>query len=144
MYTYLSNYNILTLQGFKQYSVIKDYGIIIEYHFAYLYALYTRIAKMHTYILYSVYITLCVRTQQLLILRTHIPYNGNHPWKKTFANYLPCHSPQENFRDSGNLIYKNSGRDKKCKKTFTNASRFVKFTKLFFHGWFPLYGSTCM
>ena len=68
-----------------------------------------------------------------------IPYNGNHPWKKSFAICLLCRSSQENFRDSGNLMYKNSGLDKKCKKTFANASRFTKFVKLFFHGWFPLY-----
>ena len=61
-------------------------------------------------------------------------YNGNHPQKKSFANYLLCRSSRENFRDSGNLIYKNSGRDKKCKKTFANDSRFAKFAKLFFHG----------
>ena len=29
-------------------------------------------------------------------------------------------------------LYKNSGRDRKCKKTFANASRFAKFVKLFF------------
>ena len=59
---------------------------------------------------------------------------------RSFANCLLCHSSLENFRDSGNLIYKNSGQDKKCKKTFVNASRFAKFMKLFFRGWFPLYG----
>ena len=59
-----------------------------------------------------------------------LPYKGNHPRKKTFANYLLCHSLREIFRNSGNLIYKNSDRDKKCKKTFTNASRFAKFAKL--------------
>ena len=32
------------------------------------------------------------------------------------------------------ISYKNSGQDKKCKKTFANASRFAKFAKLFFHG----------
>ena len=64
-----------------------------------------------------------------------IPYNGNHPRKKSFANCLLCRSSRENFRDSGNLIiYKNSGRDRKCKKTFANASRFAKFMKLFFRG----------
>ena len=31
-------------------------------------------------------------------------------------------------------LYKNSGRDRKCKKTFANASRFAKFAKLFFRG----------
>ena len=73
--------------------------------------------------------------QKLYIIATSvIPYNGNHPRKKTFANYLLCHSPRENFRDSVNLIYKHSGRDKKCKKTFMNASRFAKFAKLFFRG----------
>ena len=66
-----------------------------------------------------------------------ILYNGNRPRKKSFANCLLCCSLRENFHDSGNLIYKNSGQDKKCKKTFVNASRFVK---LFFSGWFPLYG----
>ena len=63
-----------------------------------------------------------------------IPYNGNRPRKKSFANCLLCRSSRENFRDSGNLIHKNSGRDKKCKKTFANASRFAKFAKLFFRG----------
>ena len=29
-------------------------------------------------------------------------------------------------------LYKNSGQDRKCKKTFANASRFAKFAKLFF------------
>ena len=71
-----------------------------------------------------------------------LPYNGNRPRKKSFANCLLCRSSRENFRDSGNLIYKNSGRDKKCKKTFAIASRFAKFAKLFFHGWFLLYGNS--
>ena len=64
---------------------------------------------------------------------------GNHPQKKSFTNYLLYHSSQENFQDSGNLIYKNSGQDKKCKKTFANASRFAKFTNLFFCRRFPIY-----
>ena len=38
------------------------------------------------------------------------------------------------------LLYKNSSQDRKCKKTFANASRFAKFAKLFFREWFPLYG----
>ena len=71
---------------------------------------------------------------------SYTPYNGNHPRKKSFANYLLCHSSRENFHGSGNLIYKNSGRDKKCKKTFVNASRFMKFANFFFRGQFPLYG----
>ena len=57
----------------------------------------------------------------------YVPYNRNRPRKKSFANYLLCHSSGENFCDSGTLIYKNSGRDKKCKKTIANASRFAKF-----------------
>ena len=40
-----------------------------------------------------------------------LPYIRNHPRKKSFANHLLYHSLQENFCDSGNLIYKNSGRD---------------------------------
>ena len=36
-------------------------------------------------------------------------------------------------------LYKNSSRDRNCKKTFANPSRFAKFAKLFFRGWFPLY-----
>ena len=35
-----------------------------------------------------------------------IPYIGNHPWKKSIANYLLCHSSRENFHDLCNLIYK--------------------------------------
>ena len=31
-------------------------------------------------------------------------------------------------------LYKNSGQDRKCKKTFVDASRFAKFAKLFFRG----------
>ena len=31
-------------------------------------------------------------------------------------------------------LYKNSGQDRKCKKTFANASQFTKFAKLFFRG----------
>ena len=69
-----------------------------------------------------------------------IPYNRNHPRKKSFTNYLLCHSSRENFCDSGNLIYKNSSQDKKYKKAFANASRFAKFENFFFHGQFPLYG----
>ena len=61
--------------------------------------------------------------------------------EKFFANYLLCHSSQENFCDLGKLIYKNSDWDKKCKKTFANASRFAKFTNFFFCRQFPLYGS---
>ena len=45
-----------------------------------------------------------------------ILYIGNHPRKKSFANYLLHHSLQENFRDSGNHIYKNSGQDKKLQE----------------------------
>ena len=33
-----------------------------------------------------------------------IPYIENHPWKKSFKNYLLCHSLRENYHDSGNLI----------------------------------------
>ena len=72
-------------------------------------------------------------------LSNDIPYRGNHPRKKSFANYLYCHSSQENFRDSGNFIYKNSSRDKKCKKSFTNASKFTEFVNFFFCGQFSLY-----
>ena len=36
-------------------------------------------------------------------------------------------------------MYKNSDLNKKCKKTFTNASRFAKFVNFFFHGRFPIY-----
>ena len=68
-----------------------------------------------------------------------IPYIRNHLWKKSFTNYLLCHSSLENLRDSGNLMYKNSSQDKKCKKTFTNTSRFTKFMNFFFRGQFPLY-----
>ena len=64
----------------------------------------------------------------------HSPYNGNLPWKKSFVNFFLCHSLQENFHDSGNLIYKNSGQDKKCQKTFAIASRFAKFANFFFYG----------
>ena len=60
--------------------------------------------------------------------------------KKSFANYLLCHSLQENFHNLGNLIYKNSGQDKKCKKAFTNASRSVKFVNFFFRRQFSLNG----
>ena len=34
----------------------------------------------------------------------YIPYNGNHLWKKSFANYVFCHGLQENFHNSANLI----------------------------------------
>ena len=70
----------------------------------------------------------------------YIPYIGNHPQKKSFPNYLLCCGSRENFRDSGNLMYKDSFRNKKCKKTFTNASRFMKFANFFFCGRFPIYG----
>ena len=36
----------------------------------------------------------------------------------------------------------NSSQDKKSKKTFANASRFAKFTNVFFHRQFPLYGTS--
>ena len=65
-------------------------------------------------------------------IENYIQYNGNHLRKKSFVICLLCCSSLENFCDSGNLIYKNSGQDKKCKKTFANASRFAKFMKLFF------------
>ena len=80
-------------------------------------------------------------TSILLGFLFRIPYNGNHPRKKSFANYLLCHSLRENFHDSGNLVYKNSSRDKRCKKTFTNASRFTNFANFFFRGQFLLYSS---
>ena len=68
-----------------------------------------------------------------------IPYNRNHPRKKSFANCFLCHNSRESFCDSGNLIYKSSGQNKKCKKTFANSP---KFAKLFFRESFLLYGMT--
>ena len=70
------------------------------------------------------------RCQHLPILC--IPYIGNHPQMKSFVNYLLRHSWRENFCDSGKLIYKNSGQDKKCKKKFANASTFTKFVNISF------------
>ena len=81
------------------------------------------------------------RCQHLPILC--IPYIiGNHLQKKSFVNYLLRHSWQENFCNSGKLIYKHSGQDKKCKKTFANASIFAKFVNFFFHVRFPIYGTS--
>ena len=70
----------------------------------------------------------------------NIPYIGNHPQKKSCTNYLICHGSQENLRDLGNLMYKNSSQNKKRKKTFTNVSRFAKFVNFLFSSRFPIYG----
>ena len=64
----------------------------------------------------------------LMCCNTQLPYIGNHSRKKSFVNYLLCHSLQGNFCNSGNLIYENSSQIEKCKKTLVNASRFAKFT----------------
>ena len=75
---------------------------------------------------------LVVRVYWWKIIRTGIPYNGNHPRKKSFTNYLLCHSLQENLRDSGNLIYKILAEVKSARKhSWMHASRFAKFTNFF-------------
>ena len=47
---------------------------------------------------------------------------------------------EKTFTIQAILYIKILAKIKKCKKTFTNASRFTKFTNFFFRGWFPVYG----
>ena len=55
-----------------------------------------------------------------------VPYIGNHSWKKSFMNYLLCHSLQENFRNLGNLMYKILAEIKSVRKHSQMLQRFAK------------------
>ena len=72
--------------------------------------------------------------KQDMLTWVYILYNGNHPRKKSLRIAFFAVVCEKTFAIQVISLYKNSGQDRKCKKTLANASRFAKFAKLFFRG----------
>ena len=101
--------------------------------------IHTNLASSKTIVVVSLYLNHYLK--QDMLTWEYIPYNGNHLWKKSSWIVFFAVIREKTFAIQVISLYKNSGQDRKCKKTLANASRFAKFAKLFFRGWFPLYGT---